>query len=156
PFFDATFTMKPVELWRASVIGSLRRLWPLLLVSAITTPIALFLIGPTADHIFVASLFWVMIAALVLLRPLYALSSKKTRDRLATPTQMTIDSQSIKLYIDGDLRSNLKIADMLKATRVREFWILGVMRNFNYAIPTRVFSPEQDARFAEVLRAHKL
>jgi hypothetical protein len=149
--------MTPREIVRASMQGFFRRAWWLLVILALASGMLLFLPGTKSrGNVAIVVVMWAVVLASAVLRPMYSVSSPKTKALLAKPTRMLIDSNALTVYVDGELRSILKFAEILRAVRVREFWLLAITRNMNYAIPRRILKPEQEAAFERVLKSHRL
>lgn len=156
PIIDTVYTMTQRELWQASVLGTLRRLWGLLVMASIVLPFLLFSLHEPSITIPFMAVYLLLLAALILGRPWYSLSGPKVKALLERETRIFIDRNSVKIYVDDELRGTLKLDEMLKAVRVGRFWLLSSTRTLNYAIPRKIFSPEQEAEFADALRSHHL
>lgn len=156
PIIDTVYTMTRQELWQASVLGTLRRLWWLLLIAVFVTPVLLFSLHDPSITIPFMVIYWLLLPALIFARPWYSLSSAKVKALLERETRISIDRNSVKIYVDNELRGTLKLDEMLKAVRVGRFWLLSSTRTLNYAIPRKIFTPEKEAEFAEALRSHHL
>jgi hypothetical protein len=156
PIVDTVYSMTQPELLRASVMGAFQRLWLLLAVSIFVTPIAFVVLGVTPLTVTLVIVDWLLLPAVLILRPWYALSSPKTKAQLERPTRMVIDPNSVKIFVDDELRGTLKFDEMLKAVRLKEFWLLRSTRTLNYAIPRKIFNSEQETQFVAALKHHKL